>query len=117
MENSIEIDVIRGERFDHFHFKLFAKELKEGKYFVCDDKFSIQKSDRIYKGADVFAITSIKKIKDGTIKEICKFNVRNKNHLKNIIIPIFNKYPILTNKHYDYLYFKDNLLKDIKYYK
>ena len=95
---------------------------KKGKYLLYELGIEIHIRDiqLLYKIKNILGIGKVTikklKIKDGTIKEICKFNVRNKNHLKNIIIPIFNKYPILTNKHYDYLYFKDNLLKDIKYY-
>lgn len=95
---------------------------KKGKYLLYELGIEIHIRDiqLLYKIKNILGIGKVTikklKIKDGTIKEICKFNVRNKNHLKNIIIPIFDKYPILTNKHYDYLYFKDNLLKDIKYY-
>jgi LAGLIDADG endonuclease len=41
------------------------------------------------------------------------YNIRNKKHLKEIIIPIFDKYPMLTNKKYDYLRFKNALLNNI----
>lgn len=95
---------------------------KKGKYLLYELGIEINIRDikLLYKIKNIIGVgkISIKRIKnkDGSIKEICRFNVRNKNHLKNIIIPIFNKYPILTNKYYDYLFFKDNLLKDIKYY-
>lgn len=36
--------------------------------------------------------------------------IRNKNHLKNFLLPIFDKYPMFSNKQYDYLRFKDALL-------
>jgi hypothetical protein len=36
--------------------------------------------------------------------------------LKEIIIPIFEKYPLLTNKKYDYLRFKNALLNNIIFY-
>ena len=42
-----------------------------------------------------------------------QFRIRNKTHLKNIVIPIFDKYPLLSNKNYDYLRFKEVLLSDI----
>nr|AMQ25913.1 hypothetical protein [Torulaspora globosa] len=38
------------------------------------------------------------------------YKVRNKNHLLNIIIPIFDKYPLLTSKRFNYLKFKTCLL-------
>lgn len=39
--------------------------------------------------------------------------IRYKNHLKKNIIPIFYKYPMFSNKQYDYLRFKDGLLTSI----
>lgn len=50
------------------------------------------------------------------------FRIRNKSHLVNIILPIFDKYPILSNKQYDYLRVRSELLantiysKDLKEY-
>ena len=41
--------------------------------------------------------------------------IRDKDHLKKIIIPIFDKYPMFSNKQYDYLRFKDALLSGIIY--
>src|ERR1700735_3087812 len=49
----------------------------------------------------------------GKIKHIVRYNVRNKQHLREIIIPIIDKYPMLTNKQYDFLRFKEALLNDI----
>lgn len=95
---------------------------KKGKYLLYElgIEMHIRDIKLLYKIKNILGVgkVSIKRIKnnDGTIKQICRFNVRNKNHLKNIIIPIFDKYPMLTNKYYDYLFFKDNLLKDVKYY-
>jgi len=43
------------------------------------------------------------------------FRIRNKSHLKNIILPIFDKYPMLTNKQYDYIEFRSALLSNIIY--
>src|ERR1700738_2676511 len=43
------------------------------------------------------------------------FRVRNKSHLKNIILPIFDKYPMFTNKQHDYIKFRSALLSNIKY--
>ena len=42
--------------------------------------------------------------------------IRNKDHLKNIIIPIFDKYPMFSKKQYDYLRFKNALLSNIIYW-
>jgi len=45
------------------------------------------------------------------------FRIRNKSHLKEIIIPIFDKYPFLTNKQYDYIRFRTALLSNLIYSK
>ncbi|MCL6319262.1 hypothetical protein EXT67_23705 [Pectobacterium atrosepticum] len=95
---------------------------KKGKYLLYELGIEIHIRDiqLLYKIKNIIGVGRISilriKNKDGTIKEVCRYNVRNKNHLRNIIIPIFDKYPMLTNKYYDYLFFKENLLKDIKYY-
>ena len=41
--------------------------------------------------------------------------ISNKDHLKNIIIPIFDKYSMFSNKQYDYLRFKNALISGIIY--
>jgi ubiquinol-cytochrome c reductase cytochrome b subunit len=42
--------------------------------------------------------------------------ITSKIHFKNIIIPIFDKYPMLTAKHWDYINFRNNLLENIILY-
>jgi ubiquinol-cytochrome c reductase cytochrome b subunit len=37
--------------------------------------------------------------------EMVALRIRNKEHLKKFIIPIFDKYPMFSNKQYDYLRF------------
>jgi LAGLIDADG endonuclease len=49
--------------------------------------------------------------------ETVTFSVRNKKHLIDIILPIFDKYPMLSLKQYDYLNFKFYLLSGIIYSK
>jgi ubiquinol-cytochrome c reductase cytochrome b subunit len=44
---------------------------------------------------------------------LARYNVRNKKHLREIFIPILDKYPMLTNKQYDYLRFREALLNNI----
>jgi len=43
------------------------------------------------------------------------FRIRNKSHLKKIILPIFDKYVMFTNKQYDYLRFRSALLSNMIY--
>ncbi|ENH99035.1 hypothetical protein COCC4DRAFT_76841 [Bipolaris maydis ATCC 48331] len=51
-----------------------------------------------------------------------QFFIRDRKHIENIILPIFDKYPLLTSKYFDYLRFKkalcilnnDNMSKEQK---
>lgn len=45
------------------------------------------------------------------------FRIRSKIHLKNILFPIFDSYPMFTAKYLDYIYFKKNLLDNVILYK
>ena len=44
--------------------------------------------------------------KDNTMGQLF---IRDRKHIENIIIPIFDKYPLLTSKHFDYIRFKKAL--------
>ena len=48
--------------------------------------------------------------------EMVQFKISSKTHLIEIIIPIFDKYPMLTSKHYDYINFRSNLFNNITKY-
>ena len=48
--------------------------------------------------------------------DMVSLRIRKKDHLKIFIIPIFDKYPMFSNKQCDYLRFKDALLTDIIYW-
>jgi len=45
---------------------------------------------------------------------MASFNITNKEHLKNIILPIFDNYPLLTSKRFDYIKFKESILESYK---
>jgi len=38
-----------------------------------------------------------------------QFFIRDRKHIESIIISIFDKYPLLTSKHFDYIRFKKAL--------
>jgi len=67
--------------------------------------------------------TEIKEKYNDSIKNLECFNnmvvyrIRDKSHLKEVIIPIFDKYPFFSNKLYDYIRFKNLLLSNIIYSK
>lgn len=114
---------------------------KKGKYILFE--FGIELSVRdiqlIYKIKELLGVGTVffrnkesnKEINDNLdLDKECDLNVklkvnrnnviyriRNKSHLKEIILPIFDKYPFLTNKQYDYIRFKNALLSNIIYSK
>ena len=89
---------------------------KNGKYLKYE--FGIEMSQRdiqlIYKIKKILGIGQIN-FRSRNNQRTVMFRVRNKNHLKSIIINIFDKYPLLSNKKYDYFRFKENLLSDVIY--
>jgi ubiquinol-cytochrome c reductase cytochrome b subunit len=74
----------------------------------------------LYKIKNALGVGKIKHIVRKGIKNneinLVRYNVRNKQHLREIIIPIIDKYPMLTNKQYDFLRFKEALLNDIIFF-
>ena len=77
-------------------------------------ELSIKDVQLIYKikallGIGVVSFRKINEIEKVTLR------IRDKNHLKNFIIPIFDKYTMFSNKQYDYLRFKSALLSGIIY--
>jgi len=95
---------------------------KKGKYLTYELglEMNIKDIQLLYKIKDALGVGKIKtkvrkSINNNEIKSV-RYNIRNKTHLREIIIPIFDKYPMLTNKQSDYLRFREALLNDIKYY-
>jgi ubiquinol-cytochrome c reductase cytochrome b subunit len=60
--------------------------------------------------------TIIRKGNNNNTINLVRYNIRNKKHLKEIIIPILDKYPMLTNKQYDFLRFREALLNNIIFF-
>ena len=96
----------------------FFSITKKGKYLIYElgIEMSIKDVQLIYKIKDLLGIgvVSFRKINE---IEMVFLRIRNKDHLKDIIIPIFDKYPMFSNKHSDYLRFKSALLSNIIYSK
>ena len=79
---------------------------KKGKNLIYElgIELSIKDVQLIYKikallGIGVVSFRKINEIEKVTLR------IRDKNHLKNFIIPIFDKYPLLTKKYYNYKVF------------
>jgi hypothetical protein len=83
-------------------------------------ELNIKDIQLLYKIKESLGIGNIKIIVRKSINnneiKLVRYNIRNKKHLKDIIVPIFDKFPMLTNKQYYYIRFREALLKDIKFY-
>ena len=88
---------------------------KNGEY--CKYEFGIELHERdtqlLYEIKKKLGVGTISFIKD---KAKVSFRIRKKPHLKEVILPIFDKYPMISTKHLNYLRFRHNLLNNIVYY-
>ena len=71
-------------------------------YKLTQSSYNLRILNYIKKELKVGSIT-----KDGTDK--VQYFIRDKKIIETILIPIFDKYPLLTTKHYDYVKFKKAL--------
>lgn len=87
---------------------------KNGKYIKYE--FGIEMDIRdiqlLYKIKGILGVGTID-IRERSQRKTCLYRIRNKSHLKSIVLPIFDKYPMFSNKHYDYLMFKTLLLNEV----
>ena len=79
-------------------------------------ELSIKDVQLIYKIKNILGV-GIVSFRERNGIEMVSLRIRDKNHMKNFILPIFDKYPMFSNKQYDYLRFKDALLSEIIYLK
>ncbi|AOW08016.1 hypothetical protein YALI1_M00390g3 (mitochondrion) [Yarrowia lipolytica] len=94
---------------------------KKGKYLTYEVGIELHIRDiqLLYKIKQILGVGIIKTYKRSKnlneTYEYCRYNIRNKKHLKDVILPIFDKYPMLTNKKYDYMRFKHHLINGTIY--
>lgn len=89
---------------------------KKGKYLTYElgIELSIKDVQLIYKIKNILGIGIVSFRKINQVEKIA-LRIRDKNHLKNFIFPIFDKYPMFSNKQYDYLRFRNTLFSGIIY--
>jgi LAGLIDADG DNA endonuclease family protein len=89
---------------------------KKGKYLTYElgIELSIRDVQLIYKIKNLLGVGTVSFRKIGQIERV-SLRIRDKNHLKYLILPIFDKYPMFSNKQHDYLRFRDTLLSGIIY--
>ena len=91
---------------------------KNGKYIKYEFgiEMNIREIQLIYKIKQILGVGTID-IRERKERKIVLYRIRKKSHLKEILLPIFDKYPMFSNKQYDYLIFKEFLLKEVKFSK
>lgn len=91
---------------------------KNGKYAKYEFGIELSKHDvqLLYKIKSILGVSSIIFRTRDKI-ELARFKIASKIDLILIIIPIFEKYYMLTNKHYDFINFKSCLFNNIVYYR
>ena len=96
----------------------FFTVTKKGDYFQCElgIELSIKDTQLIYKIKSLMGV-GVVRFRDGVGRAMVYLIIRKKDHLKEIVIPIFDKYPLLSNKQHDYLRFKYALLSNLVLYK
>ena len=94
----------------------FFSITKKGKHLTYETgiELSIRDVKLIYKIKNLLGVGVVSIRKRGEI-EMISLTIRDKKHLKNFILPIFDKYPMYSNKQYDYLRFKNGLLSNMIY--
>jgi hypothetical protein len=95
----------------------FFSVSKKDKYFQCEIGIELHIKDvqLIYKIKSILGVGTIGFRDRGTLKTVY-LRIRNKDHLIKYIFPIFDKYPMFSNKQYDYMRLKQILLSDIVLY-
>lgn len=92
---------------------------KNGKYIKYEFgiELDIRDIQLLYKLKEILGVGTIDFRERKNNNKMCIYRIRDKSHLKNIILPIFDQYPMLSNKQYDYLMFKEALLNGINLHK
>ena len=95
----------------------FFNVSKKGEYFQCElgIELSIKDVQLIYKIKNLLGVGIIGFRERNGISMVY-LRVRKKDHLINIILPIFDKYPLFSNKYYDYLRLRNLILSNTVFY-
>lgn len=96
----------------------FFTVTKKGDFFQCElgIELSIKDAQLIYKIKSLMGV-GVVGFRERLGRAMVYLRIRNKDHLKEIVIPTFDKYPLLSNKQHDYFRFKSALLSNTVLYK
>lgn len=91
---------------------------KNGKYvrYEFGIEMDIRDVQLLYKIKGILGVGKID-IRQRDQTKMVRYRIRNKSHLRSIVLPIFDKYPMFSNKQYDYLMFKELLLNEVNFSK
>jgi hypothetical protein len=91
---------------------------KKGKYFQCElgIELNIKDVQLIYNLKSLLGvgIVAFRVRKNGS--SMVSLKIRKKDHLINKILPLFDKYPLFSNKQYDYLRLREVILSNAVFY-
>jgi len=77
---------------------------------------SIKDVQLIYKIKDLLGVGVVGfRVREG-VRSMVYLRVRKKDHLINFVLPIFDKYPLFSNKQSDYLRFRSVILSNTVFY-
>jgi len=76
---------------------------KNGKYvrYEFGIEMDIRDVQLLYKIKGILGVGKID-IRQRDQTKMVRYRIRNKSHLRSIVLPIFDKYPMFSNKQYDY---------------
>jgi ubiquinol-cytochrome c reductase cytochrome b subunit len=91
---------------------------KNGKYVKYEFSIEIHVNDvkLLYQIKSMLGNYGSIVVHKRTNTTIARLKISSKKDLKGIVLPIFDKYSLLTSKQYDYLYFRQCLLRNIIFF-
>jgi ubiquinol-cytochrome c reductase cytochrome b subunit len=91
---------------------------KNGKYVKYEFSIEIHVNDvkLLYQIKSMLGNYGSIAVRKRTNTTSARLKISSKNDLRGIVLPIFDKYSMLTSKQYDYLYFRQCLLRNIIFF-
>ena len=90
---------------------------KKGVYYQCEIgiELSVKDVQLIYKIKNILGVGIINFRERCGIKMV-NLRIRKKDHIINYMLPIFDKFPLFSNKQFDYLRLKEIILSNYTYF-
>ena len=95
----------------------FFTVTRNGKYFICElgIELNIKDVQLIYKIKKILGV-GVVSFRERNGISVVYLRVRKKDHLLNKILPIFHRYPLFSNKQFDYLRLRNVILSNTVFY-